>query len=47
MEQGRPEDAASQVAAALARVALDLGGAWVIEIAEDGQLRLAPKSDDE
>jgi hypothetical protein len=45
MEQGRPEDAAAQVAAALTEVALRLGGAWRIEISEDGQLALVPDDD--
>lgn len=46
MEQGRPQDATAQIAAALTEVALRLGGAWRIEIEEGGQLHLVP-SDEE
>lgn len=41
MTQGEAEPNATEVAAALVEVALELGGAWTIEIGEDGQLALA------
>jgi hypothetical protein len=46
MTQGRPEDAAAQVAAALVEVALELGGSWRLEIGSDGQMRLAETDED-
>lgn len=41
MTQGEAEPNATEVAAALVEVALELGGAWTIEIDEHGQLALA------
>lgn len=43
MTQGEPEantPSSLQVAYALTEVALELGGAWVIEISSDGQMSL-------
>lgn len=40
MTEGGAERNAADVAAALTKVALALGGKWTIEVQEDGQLRL-------
>jgi hypothetical protein len=46
MSQGEAEPSAAEVAAALTRVALALGGAWTITIKESGQLALTELDED-